>query len=72
MAMWGCQTASLAAPLKYNHSANIPFSVRGTGISFKPATAFAHSSNEPIQALGTGITLDEPAGQGPCDRGGCA
>src|SRR6185437_10322252 len=36
----------------------LPFSDRGTGISFSPATAFAHSSDEPVQALGTGITLD--------------
>jgi len=50
----------LAAPLKFNHAANLPFSDRGTGISFEPATAFAHSSNEPVQALGTGITLDQP------------
>jgi hypothetical protein len=50
----------LAAPLKFNHSANLPFSNRGTGISFQPATAFAHSSNEPVRALGTGITLDSP------------
>ena len=50
----------LAEPLKFNHSANIPFSARGTGISFQPATAFAHSSNEPIQPLGTGITLSSP------------
>jgi hypothetical protein len=50
----------LAAPLKFNHAANLPFSDRGTGISFEPATAFAHSSNEPVQALGTGITLDRP------------
>jgi len=49
----------LAAPLKFNHAANLPFSDRGTGISFEPATAFAHSSNEPVQALGTGITLDQ-------------
>jgi non-reducing end alpha-L-arabinofuranosidase len=48
----------LAAPLKFNHAANLPFSDRGTGISFQPATAFDHSSNEPVQALGTGITLD--------------
>ena len=48
----------LAAPLKFNHAANLPFSDRGTGISFQPATAFAHSSNEPVQPLGTGITLD--------------
>jgi hypothetical protein len=46
--------------LKFNHAANLPFSVRGTGIRFKPATAFAHSSNEPVQPLGTGITLDRP------------
>ena len=50
----------LAAPLKFNHAANMPFSDRGTGISFQPATAFAHLSNEPVQALGTGITLDRP------------
>jgi len=50
----------LAAPLKFNHAANLPFSVRGTGISFQPATAFAHASNEPLQPLGTGITLDSP------------
>jgi hypothetical protein len=50
----------LAAPLKFNHSANLPFSNRGTGISFQPATAFAHSSNEPVLPLGTGITLDSP------------
>ena len=50
----------LAAPLKFNHAANLPFSDRGTGVSFQPATAFAHSSNEPVQALGTGITLDRP------------
>ena len=50
----------LAAPLKFDHAANMPFSDRGTGISFEPATAVAHSSNEPVQALGTGITLDSP------------
>lgn len=50
----------LAAPLKFNHAANLPFSDRGTGISLQPATAFAHSSNEPVQPLGTGITLDDP------------
>jgi hypothetical protein len=53
----------LAAPLKFNHAANLPFSDSGTGISFQPATAFAHSSNEPVQALGTGITLDSPLGK---------
>ena len=50
----------LAAPLRFNHAANLPFSARGTGISFQPETAFAHSSNEPVQPLGTGITLDSP------------
>jgi hypothetical protein len=50
----------LAAPLQFNHAANLPFSDRGTGISFQPTTAFAHSSNEPVQALGTGVTLDRP------------
>ncbi|HEY1802021.1 MAG TPA: arabinofuranosidase catalytic domain-containing protein [Terriglobales bacterium] len=50
----------LAAPLQFNHAANLPFSDRGTGITFEPATAFAHSSNEPVQALGSGIKLDSP------------
>ena len=50
----------LAAPLQFNHAANIPFGDRGTGISFQSATAFAHSSNEPVQPLGAGITLDSP------------
>ena len=50
----------IAAPLKFNHAANLPFSDQGTGISFQPATAFVHSSNEPVQALGAGITLDRP------------
>ena len=50
----------LAAPLRFNHAANLPFSARGTGISFTPETAFAHSSNEPVQPLGTGIKLDSP------------
>ncbi len=50
----------LAAPLQFNHAANLPFSDRGTGITFEPSTAFAHSSDEPVQALGTGLTLDSP------------
>jgi len=37
----------------------MPFSVKGTGITFQPATAFAHSSNEPVLALGNTITLDQ-------------
>jgi hypothetical protein len=54
----GGAEVELAAPLKFDHAANIPLSVRGTGISFEPASAFAHASNEPVQPLGTGITLD--------------
>lgn len=50
----------IAAPLKFNHAANLPFSDRGTGITFQPATTYAHSSNEPVQPLGTGITLSQP------------
>jgi hypothetical protein len=50
----------LAAPLQFDHSANLPFSNSGTGIRFKPATVFPHSSNEPVQLLGTGILLDKP------------
>jgi hypothetical protein len=50
----------LAEPLKFNHAANMPFSVNGSGISFEPATKVAHSSNEPILPLGTGLTLDKP------------
>ncbi|SEF77402.1 Lamin Tail Domain [Bryocella elongata] len=50
----------LAAPLKFNHAANLPFNDRGTGISFEPVTAFAHLSGEPVQPLGTGIMLDGP------------
>ena len=47
-------------PLKFNHAANLPFSVRGTGISFTPASAYPHTSNEPVMPLGTGLTLDAP------------
>jgi hypothetical protein len=50
----------LAAPLRFNHSSNIPFSAAGSGVSFEPATSVAHISNEPVQALGTGIRLDKP------------
>ena len=54
----------LAAPLQFNHSANLPFSDRGTGITFQPATDFPHSSNEPVLATGTGVTLDKPLTDG--------
>jgi hypothetical protein len=50
----------LAQPLKFNHASNIPFSVRGTGIDFEPATAFVHLSNEPVLPLISSITLDQP------------
>jgi hypothetical protein len=53
---------TLAAPLRFDHSAYLPFSDRGTGITFTPATRFAHSSNEPVLPLGNGITLDRPLG----------
>lgn len=50
----------IAEPLKFDHSANIPFSCKGTGISFKPATAFNHFSNEPVLPLAFIIKLDQP------------
>jgi len=50
----------LAEPLKFDHAANMPFSVGGTGISFEPATAFVHLSNEPVLPLASSITLDRP------------
>ena len=50
----------IAAPLRFNHAANLPFSDRGTGITFSPATRYPHLSDEPVQALGSGITLDRP------------
>jgi len=53
-------TIQLSTPLKFNHASNMPLSVKGTGISFQPATTVVHSSNEPVQSLGTGITLDSP------------
>jgi hypothetical protein len=56
----GSTSLELEAPLKFNHANNLPFSVRGTGISFRPATVYPHTSNEPLQPLGTGITLDSP------------
>ncbi len=51
---------TLTKPLKYAHSANMPFSCNGTGISFTPATKFDHSSNEPVLALAFEIVLEEP------------
>jgi hypothetical protein len=57
-------TLTLTAPLQFAHASNLPFSNRGTGITFSPATRFAHSSNEPVQALGSSITLDQPLGSG--------
>jgi hypothetical protein len=54
----------LAAPLQFNHAANLPFSDRGTGISFTPFTIYDHYSNDPVQPAGTGITLDKPLSGG--------
>jgi hypothetical protein len=51
---------TLSAPLRFDHSSNLPFSDRGTGVTFSPATRFPHSSNEPVQPLNSSITLDEP------------
>jgi len=50
----------LVEPLKFNHASNMPFSVRGTGISFTPASAYPHSSNEPVLPLVYALVLDQP------------
>lgn len=50
-------------PLKFAHSANLPFSNNGTGISFTPATQFPHSSNEPVLSLAFEIHLEAPLAQ---------
>ena len=50
----------LEAPLKFDHSSNIPFAVNGTGITFEPATKFDHSSNEPVLPLVYALELDKP------------
>ena len=52
----------LEEPIKYLHSANIPFGNNGTGVSFEPATKYAHSSNEPVLALCFEIELKEALG----------
>ena len=49
----------LEEPLKFDHSANMPFAVNGTGITFEPATKFDHSSNEPVLPLVYAIELDK-------------
>lgn len=51
---------TLEKPLKYDHSANMPFNCQGTGISFEPATRYDHYSNEPVLALCYEIALSEP------------
>lgn len=51
---------TLEEPLKFAHSANMPFNNNGTGITFEPATKFDHSSNEPVLALVYEIHLDQP------------
>ncbi len=50
-------------PLKFFHSANMPFSCNGSGISFTPASKYDHSSNEPVLALIYEIELNEPLKQ---------
>ena len=50
----------LEEPLKFDHSANMPFAVNGTGITFEPASKFDHSSNEPVLPLIYAIELDKP------------
>lgn len=50
----------LEEPIKFHHSANLPFSCNGTGISFTPETKYPHSSNEPVLALAFEIHLEEP------------
>lgn len=50
----------LTKPLKYSHSANIPFAVMGTGVGVYPKTAREHLSNEPVFSLVYAIDLDRP------------
>ena len=52
----------LEEPIKYAHSANIPFANNGTGVSFEPATKYDHSSNEPVLALCFEVELKEALG----------
>ena len=53
----------LEEPIKYAHSANIPFANNGTGVTFEPATKYDHSSNEPVLALCFEIELKEALGK---------
>lgn len=50
---------TLEKPLKYAHSANMPFNCKGTGLSFTPATKYEHSSNEPVLALVYELVLED-------------
>ena len=61
----------LAAPLQFNHSANLPFSDRGTGISFTPFTIYDHYSNDPVQALGHRCYPRQASFRLLCDRCRC-
>ena len=49
----------LEQPLKYAHSANMPIAMRGTGISFEPATEHVHVSNDIILPLTCIVELEE-------------
>ena len=62
----------LAAPLKFNHAANLPFSDRGTGISFTPATAVCALEQRARPAARHRHHARQPAGQRPRDRRGGA
>ncbi|MBR6369498.1 MAG: lamin tail domain-containing protein [Bacteroidaceae bacterium] len=53
----------LEAPLKFDHSSNMPFAVNGTGITFEPATKYDHSSNEPVLPLIYALELDKALGK---------
>ena len=53
----------LEAPLKFDHSSNMPFAVNGTGITFEPATKYDHSSNEPVLPLVYALELDKALGK---------
>ena len=53
----------LASPLEFNHAANLPFSDRGTGISFEPATEICPHQ----QRAGPGARHGHHAGQSTGD-----
>ena len=62
----------LAAPLKFNHAANLPFSARGTGISFQPESGFCPLEQRARPAARHRYHARQPPGEGPRNRRGCA